>query len=199
MAGISKSLQNLIDQLGRLPGVGRRSAERIAYHVLRVERSEALALAEAIVDVRKNVRYCEICYHLAEGPRCEICSDPRRDQTLLCVVEHTRDLLAIEQTGQFRGLYHVLLGRISPLDGIGADQLTIDALTARAAGGTLREVILATNPTVEGDGTALYITNQLDGLGLAITKLARGITSGSALEHANREMLADALAGRRPV
>ncbi len=199
MAQISQTLNLLVEQLGRLPGIGRRSADRIAYHLLRVNRSEALALSEAIRNLRDNVRHCATCFHISEAERCEICTDTRRDQTQLCVVEQSRDLLALEQSGQYRGLYHVLLGRIAPLDGVGPDQLTMDALVDRVRGGQFGELILATNPTVEGDGTALYITNQLEGLPLTVTKLARGITSGSFLEHTNKEILADALAGRRPV
>lgn len=199
MAQISQSVNLLVEQLARLPGIGRRSAERIAYHLLRVNKSEALALADAIRSVRENVRYCETCFHLSESGTCEICSDPRRDRSQICVVEQARDLLALEQSGQYRGLYHVLLGRIAPLENVGPEQLTIDALVDRVRKGGVREIILATNPTVEGDGTALYITNQLAGPGIQITKLARGITSGSFLEHTNKEILADALTGRRPV
>jgi recombination protein RecR len=189
----------LIEQLSKLPGIGRRSAERIAYYLLRVNKTEALALAQVIHNVRENVQYCRQCYNLSEGELCEICADPQRDRSLLCVVEQPRDLIALEQSGQFRGLYHVLLGRIAPLDRIGPDQLTIDALVARVAQGTIREVILATNPTVEGDGTALHISNRLSEFPVQMTKLARGITSGSILEHVNKEILADALTGRRPM
>ncbi len=199
MAQLSQSVVELIEQLSRLPGIGRRSAERIAYHLLKVSQAEALALAEAIQSVRKNVRYCSECYHLSEQPLCELCSDPRRDRTQLCVVEQSRDVLALEDSGQFRGVYHVLLGRISPLERVGPDDLTIDALVRRVAKGGFKEIILATNPTVEGDGTALHISNQLADFGVTITKLARGITSGSVLEHTNKEILADALAGRRPI
>lgn len=199
MAQLSQSVLELIEQLSRLPGIGRRSAERIAYHLLRVNQAEALALAEAIRNVRTNVRYCKQCYHLAEQPMCEVCSDPRRDSSQICVVEQSRDVLALEDSGQFRGLYHVLLGRISPLERVGPDDLTIDALVRRVAKGGVKEIILATNPTVEGDGTALHISNLLANYDVLITKLARGITSGSVLEHTNKEILADALAGRRPI
>lgn len=199
MAQLSQSVVELIEQLARLPGIGRRSAERIAYHLLRVSQVEALALAEAIESVRKNVRYCAECFHLSEQATCELCSDPRRDRTQLCVVEQSRDVLALEDSGQFRGVYHVLLGRISPLERVGPDDLTIDALVRRVSKGGFKEVILATNPTVEGDGTALHISNLLSPFGVTITKLARGITSGSVLEHTNKEILADALAGRRPI
>ena len=194
---ISESVTKLIDEFAKLPGIGKKSAERLAYHVLRVHQSEALALAEAIRSVKENVRYCRNCYNLTEQDECEICRDPKRDRTQLCVVEQPRDLIALEQPGTYRGLYHVLLGRIAPLDGIGPEQLTIDALVERAAGGEVREVIMATNPTLEGDGTALYISNLLAGMPLLITRLARGITSGSVLEFANKEILADALAGRQ--
>lgn len=199
MAQLSQSVIELIEQLSRLPGIGRRSAERIAYHLLRVSQVEALALAEAIVNVRKNVRYCAECFHLSEQATCELCNDSRRDRTQLCVVEQSRDVLALEDSGQFRGVYHVLLGRISPLERVGPDDLTIDALVRRVSKGSFKEVILATNPTVEGDGTALHISNLLSPFGVTITKLARGITSGSVLEHTNKEILADALAGRRPI
>ncbi len=199
MAQLSQSVIELIEQLSRLPGIGRRSAERIAYHLLKVSQAEALALAEAIQHVRKNVRYCSECFHLSEQSLCELCSDPRRDRTQLCVVEQSRDVLALEDSGQFRGVYHVLLGRISPLERVGPDDLTIDALVRRVAKGGFKEVILATNPTVEGDGTALHISNLLADYGVTITKLARGITSGSVLEHTNKEILADALAGRKPI
>ncbi len=197
MSEQSSSVSNLIDQLGRLPGVGRKSAERLAYHLLRVSRGEALALAEAIRAVRENVCYCSVCFNLAEGPLCAICSNPGRDQTKLCVVEQPRDLMALEQAGAYRGLYHVLLGRIAPLEGMGPDQLTIDPLIERVRRGNFTEIIMATNPTVEGDGSALYITNQLGEFPIEITRLARGITVGSVLEYVNKEILADALTGRQ--
>lgn len=191
------AVNELIDQLGRLPGVGRKSAERLAYHLLRVSKGEALALADAIRAVRENVSYCSVCYNLAEGLLCEICRDPSRDTTKLCVVEQPRDLMALEQAGVYRGLYHVLLGRLAPLEGIGPDQLTIDALVERVRRGNFSEIIMATNPTVEGDGSALYVTNQLSEFPIEVTRLARGITTGSVLEHTNREILADALTGRQ--
>jgi recombination protein RecR len=197
MNEISKSVTELIQQLGRLPGVGRKSAERLAYHLLRVHESEANALAEAILAVRKNVRYCSSCFNLSEGVLCGICSDPSRDTSRLCVVEQPRDLMALEQAGVYRGLYHVFLGRISPLDGIGPDQLTIEKLVDRVRNGNFSEVIMATNPNVEGDGTSLHISNQLAEYPVEITRLARGVTSGSILEYTNREVLADALTGRQ--
>ncbi len=197
MTLLTDSVTKLVDEFAKLPGIGKKSAERLAYHVLRVHKTEALALADAIRNVKENVRYCRICYNLAEGDECALCLDPRRDRTLLCVVEQPRDLMALEQAGSYRGLYHVLLGRIAPLEGIGPDQLTIAPLVERVRGGGFREVIMGTNPTLEGDGTALYISNQLQDVAVEITRLARGITTGSVLEFANKEILADALAGRQ--
>ena len=194
---LTEPLSNLIEEFAKLPGIGKKSAERLAYHVLRVHPSEALALAEAIRSVKENVRHCRICFNLAQQEECAICRDPKRDRGLLCVVEQPRDLMALEQTGAYRGLYHVLLGRIAPLDGIGPDQLTIEALVRRVVGGSFKELIMATNPTVEGDGTALYISNLVADVPLQITRLARGITTGSVLEFANKEMLTDALGGRQ--
>jgi recombination protein RecR len=190
-------LGNLIEELAKLPGIGKKTAERLAYHILRVSAPEALALADAIRDVKQNVRHCRTCYNLAQEEECTICRDPKRDRQLLCVVEQPRDLMALEQTGAYRGLYHVLLGKIAPLDGIGPEQLTIEALARRVATGSFKELIMATNPTVEGDGTALYISNLVAGTPLRVTRLARGITSGSVLEFANSEMLTDALSGRQ--
>jgi len=197
MSEVTDSVARVIGEFAKLPGIGRKSAERLAYHILRVHKSEALALADAIRDVRENVHYCKTCYNLAEGEECHICRDPKRDRSLLCIVEQPRDLMALEQSGVFRGLYHVLLGRIAPLEGIGPEQLTIDALVDRVRNGSFSEVIMATNPTVEGDGTALYISNQLAELPVAVTRLARGITTGSVLEYTNKEILADALSGRQ--
>jgi recombination protein RecR len=194
---MNEPVARLVDELSKLPGVGRKSAERIAYHLLRVPQAEALALADAIRDVKLNVRHCRVCYNLADGELCAICRDARRDASLLCVVEQPRDLMALEQTGAYRGVYHVLLGRIAPLEGIGPEQLTIGPLVERVRRGGIKEVIMATNPTVEGDGTALYISNLLQEFPVEITRLARGITSGSVLEFANKEMLIDALDGRR--
>ncbi|NLX54300.1 MAG: recombination protein RecR [Planctomycetaceae bacterium] len=197
MTQLTESVANLIEQLGRLPGIGRKSAERLTYHLLRVSAPEAMALADAIRQVRENVHYCRVCFNLAEQDVCGICQDPKRDQTLLCVVEQPRDLMSLEASGTYHGLYHVLLGRIAPLDGVGPDQLTLEALVERVRQGEFREVIMATNPTVEGDGTALHISNLLAELPVEITRLARGITPGSVLEFTNKEILADALAGRQ--
>ena len=197
MSEVTDSVARVINEFGKLPGVGRKSAERLAYHILRVHKSEALALADAIRNVRENVRYCSICFNLAEGEECSICRDPKREREVLCIVEQPRDLMALEQAGVYRGLYHVLLGRIAPLEGIGPEQLTVDALVERVRNGSFKEIIMATNPTVEGDGTSLYISNQLSELPVAVTRLARGITTGSILEYTNKEILADALSGRQ--
>jgi recombination protein RecR len=194
---VSQSVTRLVDEFAKLPGIGKKSAERLTYHVLRVHKTEALALADAIRAVKENVRYCKQCFNLSEEELCTICRDPRRDASQLCIVEQPRDLIAIEQAGSFKGLYHVLLGRIAPLEGIGPEQLTIDALVERVRGGEVREIIMATNPTLEGDGTALYISQRLSDFPVEITRLARGLTTGSVLEFANKEILADALAGRQ--
>ena len=199
MAELSDSVVHMIEQLARLPGIGRKSAERLAYHLLRVPESEAYALSDSIRHVRENVRYCDICFNLAESEMCNLCRDPSRDQNTVCVVQQARDLMAIEQSGTYKGLYHVLLGRIAPLENIGPDQLTIERLIERVANGSFTEVIMATNPTVEGDGTALYISNVLSQYDVPLTRLARGITTGSILESTNKEILADAMAGRQPL
>src|SRR3954451_20271807 len=199
MAGYSGAVDRLIDAFGRLPGVGAKTAERLAHHLLKCPAEEALALAGAIRDVKERVRHCRTCFHLTEAdqPLCTICRDPRRDPSVVCVVEQPRDLLALEKAGTFHGLYHVLLGRLAPLQGMGPEQLTIDALEARVRSGAIRELIMATNPNLEGDGTALFVANRLADTGVPITRLARGLASGSVLEFANKEMLADALNGRQ--
>ena len=197
MSELTESVAKTMKEFERLPGVGKKSAERIVYHLLKISNEEAFALSDSIRSMKENVRYCKCCFNLSEEELCDICRDPRRDQTTLCVVEQPRDLIALEKTGQYKGLYHVLLGRVSPLDGVGSEQLTIDSLVKRVKAGTFKELIMATNPTVEGDGTALSITNRLEGTKIKITRLARGITTGSSLEFANNEMLADAISGRQ--
>ena len=197
MTQISESVTHLIDQLSRLPGIGRKTAERLAYHLLRVQESEAMELATAIQGMRQNVHYCEDCYNLAEQDKCQVCLDTSRDSTMLCIVEQPRDVISLEQAGVYNGLYHVLLGRIAPLEGIGPEHLMIESLVRRVRTGSFKEIILATNPTVEGDGTALHVSNLLGEMPVQITRLARGITTGSILEHTNKEILADALSGRR--
>ncbi|MDR1963431.1 MAG: recombination mediator RecR [Planctomycetaceae bacterium] len=199
MSELTESVTRMIKEFEKLPGLGKKSAERIAYHLLKVEKVEALALADAIYAVKENVRYCKHCFNLAEQELCEICRNPKRNQAILCVVEQPRDLIALEQTGRYDGLYHVLLGRLAPLDKIGPDQLTISALVDRVKTGSFLEIVMATNPTVEGDSTALYIIKQLESVRppIKVTRLARGVTTGSDLQFANKEMLADALEERQ--
>src|SRR3954462_10782093 len=159
MASYTQSIQNLMNELSRLPGIGMRSAERIAFHLLKERPEEAMKLAEAIRDVKTRIKHCSICYNLTEEDPCDICKDPDRDQGVVCIVEQPKDLLALEATGLYRGAYHVLLGRISPLEGIDPEDLTVEPLMQRLASGTVRELIMGTNPTMEGDGTALYVQN----------------------------------------
>lgn len=191
------SVARLIDEFGRLPGIGRKSAERLANYVLSCTPDEAHALADAIRDVKSAVRRCSVCFNLTESDVCRICRDPRRDRHVVCVVEQPRDVVALESSGAYNGLYHVLGGRIAPLEGIGPEDLTIHQLVQRVRKQGVTELVMATNPTLEGDGTALFITNLLQNDPVKITRLARGIASGSVLEFANREMLADALRGRQ--
>ncbi|MDO4586333.1 MAG: recombination mediator RecR [Planctomycetia bacterium] len=197
MTELTDSVTQMMKEFEKLPGIGKKSAERITYHILKSSHSEAIALADSIRTVKEKVRYCKICYNLAEDEICEICKDSRRDHSTICIVEQPRDLISLEQTGRYQGVYHVLLGRISPGDHVSADDLTIDALVRRVKSEKIQELIMATNPTVEGDGTALTITNQLIGVPVKITRLARGITSGGLLEFANKEMLSDAIIGRQ--
>jgi len=193
----SGAVARLMQEFGKLPGIGPKSAERLTHYLLTASRREVLALADALRAVAEQVRPCRQCYNLTEGELCGICSDPRRDAASICVVEQVRDLAALERTGAYRGVYHVLGGRLAPLDNVGPDQLTLDALVQRVRQGGVQEIILGTNPTLEGDGTALYISNLLAGAGVRITRLARGLPSGSMLEFANSQMLTDALEGRR--
>jgi len=188
---------DLLEELTKLPGIGPKSAERIAHFLLSGDRHNAVSLAEALRAVADRVRPCRECFNLTDGEICSICRDPRRDGAVLCVVETPRDVGSFERAGSFRGRYHVLGGRLAPLDGVGPDRLTFAALADRVKRGGVREVILATSPTLEGDGTALFAANLLANTGAAVTRLARGLPSGSSLELANAQMLADALEGRR--
>ena len=190
-------MARLMAELGKLPGIGPKSAERLAHHLLAASRTDVIALADALRAIKDQVKRCSRCQGPTEHEECETCRDPRRDPALVCVVEQPRDMAAVERSGSYRGLYHVLHGRLSPLDGVGPEHITIDALTARVRAGGVREVIMATNPTTEGDGTALYISSLLGPLGVNVTRLARGLPSGSGLEFANNQMLSDALDGRR--
>ena len=204
-SGYSESMNRLIEQLGRLPGIGRRTAERLAFHVLKSQRDEAMALAQAINDVKNNVRHCSGCFNLTETDPCPICADPRRDPRKILVVEQPRDVVTLEQTRAYHGVYHVLLGRLSPLEGIGPSDLTIEPLiervTALAAAGEQPEVILGTNPNLEGDGTALYIAERLARVprGVVVSRLARGLPAGTQLEYANKAVLSDAIVSRQPL
>jgi recombination protein RecR len=190
-------IERLVKEFSRLPGIGPKTAERLAHYLLGADKAEALALAEALRGIAEKVHACRQCYNLTENDLCRICADPRRDMSLICVVEQPRDLSALERAGTYRGLYHVLQGRLAPLENMGPEQLTVDSLLRRVRHGDVQEVILATNPTLEGDGTALYISNILAGSGVRVTRLARGLPSGSVLEFANSQMLVDALEGRR--
>jgi len=191
-----ESLERLKKEFQKFPGIGARSAERLAFHVLRGSREEARALSQAIEDVKSRVRNCSVCYNLTEEDPCSICRDPRRDNSMVVVVEHPRDVLQLEETGLVRGQYHVLMGHIAPLDGVDPGDLTIDALIERVRLGEIREVVLGTNPTVEGDGTALYIRSLLENFDVRVTRLARGVPVGSQIEYATRAMLEAAIAGR---
>lgn len=191
------AVADLVEQFSKLPGIGAKTAERLSQHVLGCAEAEALALAQAIRNVRESIQACQLCFNLTEGELCQICSSPQRNRQVVCIVEQPRDVIAMESSGAFEGVYHVLRGRISPLEGIGPEDLTIDALVRRVRNDGVQELIMATNPTLEGDGTALFISNLLSGDPVRITRLARGIASGSVLEFANREMLADAMRGRQ--
>ena len=199
MANYTQSIQQLMNELSRLPGVGMRSAERITFHLLKQKPEDALRLSDAIRDVKTRIKNCSICYNLTESDPCSICDDPARDQGLVCVVEQPKDLLALESASVYKGVYHVLLGRIAPLEGVDPGDLTIDALLERLAGGTIREVMMGTNPTLEGDGTALFIQNEIAAKfpHVQVTRLARGLPAGSNIEYANRNILADAISGRQ--
>jgi recombination protein RecR len=189
----------LIERFAELPGIGVRSAERLAFHVLKSDEESALALAGAIEAVKKSVRHCRVCYNLSDADVCSICSDASRDRSRVLVVEQPKDLIALEQTGMYRGLYHVLMGRLSALDGVEPEDLTIGALIERirASEGRIEEVVLGLNPTVEGDGTGLYLAQKLGEAGVAVSRLARGLPSGGSLEFANKAVLADAILGRQ--
>jgi recombination protein RecR len=191
-------INRLIAELTKLPGVGQRTAQRLAFHVLRADEQEALGLADAIREVKERVTLCERCFNLAEGPLCRICADEGRDRSVICVVEEPADVIPIERTHEYRGLYHVLGGALSPIDGIDPEDLRIDELLRRVREGEVAEVVLATNPTTTGEATALHIAEQLRGQA-RVTRLASGLPVGADLEHADEVTLGRALAGRRSV
>jgi recombination protein RecR len=190
-------VQDLIDELGRLPGVGPKSAQRIAFHLLQADEPDVRRLADVLIEVKARVKFCSICFNVSEEDQCRICRDPRRDQTILCVVEEYKDVVAIERTREFKGRYHVLGGAISPIDGIGPEQLRVRELMMRLSDGTVTELILATDPNLEGEATATYLTRMLKDLDLTVTRLASGLPVGGDLEYADEVTLGRALAGRR--
>jgi recombination protein RecR len=190
----TESLNRLIEEFGKLPGIGPKSAERLAFHILKANGDEAMALADAIRDVKNKIKRCEICYNYSEQPTCEICAD---EQTIICVVEQPKDVIALEKTGACKWVYHVLGGHIAPLDGVEPDDLTIDKLVERVRKGGIKEIIMATNPNLAGDGTALYISSLLRNTDVKITRLARGLPTGSTIEYASGKMLTDAIIGRQ--
>lgn len=195
--GYTPPVQSLIDELGKLPGVGPKSAQRIAFHLLKVSSEDAARLAEAITDAKARVRFCSRCFNVAEGELCPICADQRRDSTVICVVEESRDIMALERTGEFRGRYHVLLGAINPLEGIGPEQLKVRELLLRLEPEGVREVIICTNPNTEGEVTAMYLARALSPLGITVTRIASGLPVGGDLEYADELTLGRALEGRR--
>lgn len=199
MAVYTGPVQDLVDELGKLPGIGPKSAQRIAFHLLQLPRDDALKLAGAITEAKDKVRWCERCFNVASAPLCDICADDRRDGTLICVVEEPRDVVAVEKTHEFKGRYHVLGGALNPLEGIGAEQLRMKELFARIGGEDVAEVILCTNPNVEGEATAMYLAKMLKDLPLTVTRIASGVPVGGDLEYADELTLGRALEGRRAV
>jgi len=192
-------VQDLIDELGRLPGIGPKSAQRIAFHLLKVEPEDAKRLARVIVDAKDKVSWCRRCFNIAEGELCKFCRDDRRDATVVCVVEEPRDIVAVERTQEFRGVYHVLQGAISPLEGVGPEQLRVRELLGRVEDEGIKEVILCTNPNIEGEATAMYLAKLLKPLELRVTRIASGLPVGGDLEYADEVTLGRALEGRRDV
>jgi recombination protein RecR len=192
----TQSLNKLIEEFGKLPGIGVKTAERLAFHVLKTNREEALGLAEAITAVKNNLKHCKQCMNLSEGDICGICADARRDKAIVCVVEQPKDLMSLEKTGLCRWVYHVLGGHIAPLDGVEPSDLNIDELVKRVRAGAIKEVVMATNPNIDGDATALYITSLLRPMGVQVTRLARGLPAGSSIEYSGSSILAEAILGR---
>ena len=193
------AVQTLIDELGKLPGVGPKSAQRIAFHLVKLPEADALRLSDAIRDAKAKVRFCEVCFNISDEIRCEICADDRRDQNLICVVEEPRDIVAVERTREFNGRYHVLQGAINPIDGIGPDQLRVKELLDRLRDHSVTEIILCTNPNIEGEATAMYLARLIEPLGIAVTRIASGLPVGGDLEYADELTLGRALEGRRAV
>jgi recombination protein RecR len=196
MSGYSDALGNLVDQLAKLPGIGRKSAQRLAFHILKQPEKEAQLLAEAILTAKAKIHYCRLCYNLTDKELCPICSNPERDQSVLCVVEDARDVIALERAHQFHGLYHVLHGAISPMDGVGPDQLKIKELLRRLQVHPAEEIIIATNTSIEGEATAMYLSNLLKPLGIKVTRIAQGLPVGGDIQYADEVTLARAFEGR---
>ncbi len=199
MKSYPESMLNLMRELGRMPGVGQKSAERLAHYVLALPHDDAMQLATAIQNVKQNVSHCSICCNIGETDPCHICKDHRRDHKKVCVVEQPKDLFTIEKAGFYEGVYHVLFGHIDPLDNVEPEDINIDKLVDRARNNGIQEVIIATNPNLEGDVTAMYILEQLEPLGVKVTQLARGMPSGSYLEYANSAVIADEIHGRKSI
>ena len=197
MSLVPASLERLATELGRLPGIGPKTAQRLAFHCMRAPRESVEGLSAALLDLREHVRPCARCFFIAEDELCGVCSNPRRDQAQLCVVEEALDVLAIERSGEFSGLYHVLEGSISPIDGVGPEQLRVAELVERVRGGEVREVVVATDPDVEGEATAYYLAERLTPLGVTVTRLAHGLPAGSDLQYADELTVARAFSGRR--
>jgi len=197
MAFYAAPIARLLEELERLPGIGPKSAQRLAYHILRGDADAATRLAEAIVEVKRSIHFCSCCFNFAENDLCDICADPRRDRTIICVVEEPRDVVAVERTGEFRGTYHVLQGAISPIDGIGPEQLRVRELVDRIGAGEVVELIVATDPDIEGETTALYIARLVKPLGVRVTRIASGLPVGGDLEYADEVTLGRAIEARR--
>ena len=199
MSIYTPALQKLIDELGKLPGVGPKSAQRIAFHLIKLPEQDALSLANAIQEAKQKVRFCERCFNMSDEAICEICSDTQRDSSLVCVVEEPRDIVALERTREYTGLSHVLQGAINPIDGVGPEQLKIRELLERLKGNTLQEVILCTNPNIEGEATAMYLAKLIEPLGIQVSRIASGLPVGGDLEYADELTLGRALEGRRKI
>ncbi|RKD28804.1 recombination mediator RecR [Thermohalobacter berrensis] len=199
MEYFASPVARLIEEFSKLPGVGKKTAQRLAFYVLNMDKNEAVSLANAIVNAKEKIKYCNICSNLTDGDICYICRDKRRDQTTICVVEDPRDIIAMEKTKEYKGLYHVLHGSISPMDGIGPEDIRIKELLHRIQGSDVKEVILATNPTIEGEATAMYISKLLKPMGIKTTRIAHGIPVGGDLEYADEVTLSRALEGRREI
>lgn len=201
MTSYPEPLARLVENLKSLPGIGNRTAERLAFHLIKLSEQEAMDLARAIVDVKKNLTHCKTCFNFTETDPCPICRDAQRDKTVICVVEQPKDLMAFEKAGSFKGVYHCLLGHLAPLEGIGPEDLTIAALTRRLEAGGVKEVVLATNPDLEGEGTAVYLRDQLADLaakkGVRISRIARGVPAGAEIENVSSAILTDAMTGRQ--